>query len=338
MADAEPKIFGKAASCQMSGHVSYTTQQLAFYGMVDRRIEKQAAMRKSGMIEVKNGRNPLRAERTPRREDYGHFDYSIPTGRKELKNTFDKWSYPETDNGLMGMFQSQKYKYENSANTLHEFKMKLESEERGKHHQAEASAEQQRREREAILAQRTAQNICTARSEILDPGPTPRTLARAAEGNLSQQSITNFRILANDNPEVLEKWRAERAAKYLMKTKKPLDPPHKRKLMHNKPMFPSGYFHDQEPDYADRNYSPPKAHHKVRGALVPHGKNKGEDIKTMKASLTDLLSSLDTTEKELERQKLTLNLNARKKASYEAPRTGRSSRLSSRAGDLNRTP
>ena len=320
---AESKVVGKAASCQMSGHVAYTAQQLAFYGMVDRRVNKQSAMRKAGILLQKPSRNPMRAEKTPRRDDYGHFDYSIPTGRKELgKESYDKWHYPEIDHGLMGKFRSQQEKYHASDNKMKEYRMKMEAEQTTKYEAAE---------------ERTVRNahVESARLDSYREEPTPRSARENMEGNLSQQSITDFRILANDNPEVLDKWRAERAAKFLAKVEKPLDPPPKRSVRHGKAMLPAGAYHEEMPDYGDNKYSPPKPHAKVRGALVPHGKDKAKDIAAMKATLTDLLGSWDQNEKELKRQEMAMNLNARRKASYEAPRSGRST---ARSGDLMRSP
>ena len=323
---AEPKIVGKAASCQMSGHVSYSAQQLAFYGMVDRRVNKQSAMRKAGILAQKPSRNPMKAEKTPRNPEYGHFDYSIPTGRKDLgKECYDRWHYPEVDHGLMGKFSSQTEKYRASDAKLEDYRAKMEADQNEKY---EAAAE------------RTFRNTHreTARQESYRDEPTPISARENLEGNLSSQSITNFRILAKENPEVLDKWRAERAAEFLAKTKSPLDPPPRRTVKHNKAMLPAGTFHEEIPDYGDNKYAPPKPHPKVRGPLVPHGKNQSRDIAAMKATLTDLLGSLDQNEKELKRQELAVSLNARRKASYEAPRTGRSTARSGSGADLRRSP
>lgn len=60
------------------------------------------------MIEHKNTRNPLKAEKSPRNEFHG-FDFSIP----EAPPPKERWHYPETDWGLMAKFGSQKQTYDN---------------------------------------------------------------------------------------------------------------------------------------------------------------------------------------------------------------------------------
>ncbi len=128
------------------------------------------------------------------------------------------------------------------------------------------------------------------------------------EGGIEDHSIKTFKVLGGPHPEVLENWRAKRAAEFLKKKSNPLDPPPKKSLDHAKPMMPAGYYHDSHPDYGDVNFSPPKPHKKVLGALVPHGKTT--DISSMKESLGGLMDALDRTEKDLKRQELVLGLNA----------------------------
>jgi len=319
----------KAASCNMSGHVSYTAQQIAFFDMVDRRINKQKALRNAGLLVPKQDRNPLRSEKTPRNEQAHSFDYSIPTGRKDLKD-WDRWHYPEQDFGLMGQFATQKATYANFVGTLDDYKTQVAAAERER-----AEAE---RARLAALTQRAEISRTTGRESARlsareeEEGISQRS-ARPVEGGLDSHSIKTFKVLGGPHPEVLDQWRAQRAAKYIKTIKEPLDPPPKKVINHPRSMLPPGKFHEEIPDYGNRNAPPPKHIKKVRGGFVPNAKVK--DIDSMKASLSDLMGALDKTETELERQKLTLKLNTLKKASYEGPAT---SRRSARSGDLSRSP
>jgi len=327
MGDVNPHRI-HAASCAMSGHVSYTAQQIAFFGMVDRRINKQNALRKAGIVVPKLARNPLAAQKTPRKEDSHSFDYSIPTGRKDLKD-WHKWNYPDTDFGLVGKFNTQKETYANFVGTLEDYKNNVAAAEKAREEVRLAAAATQRGDATARNTGRESARLSVREEE---EEFTQRT-SRPLEGGLDSHSIKTFKVLGGPHPEVLDKWRAQRAAEYIKKLKDPLDPPPKKQVVHPRTMLPAGTYHEPIPDYGDANKPPTKAHKKVLGAPVSHAKVK--DINSMKASLADLMGALDQTEQELDRQKLTLKLNARKKASYEAPATGR---VSARSTDLLRSP
>ena len=113
-----------ASGVRNSGHVTYSAQQMAFYQMCQRRGERVEAKRNHGVLEYKKSRNPLRAEKTPRGKDYKCFDFSIPEGRKDLKD-WERWEYPEMDFGLMGKFNTQKHIYQNYINKHEDYKRKL---------------------------------------------------------------------------------------------------------------------------------------------------------------------------------------------------------------------
>ena len=322
-----------AASCKMSGHVSYSAQQLAFYGMIDRRINKRAAAINAGLIVPVQARNPLRAEKTPRKPEDGCFDYSIPEGRKDLKD-WHKWDYPEVDFGIMGKFASQKEVYSNYIGTLEDYKSNVAKANEERARAAQEAEEEKRR----TLEGRSQYSSRTQQSTARESEVSQRT-SRPAESALEGHAIKTFKVLGGPHPEILENWRAKRAAEFIKKLHNPLDPPPKKAVEHPRPMLPSGAFHEEGFDYGDTK-SPQKAkgkRPKVLGGLVSHAKVK--DINSMKASLADLMSALDSTEQELERQKLALALNTRKKAGYEGPASGRAK--GSRAGsasNLMRSP
>jgi len=315
----------RAASCEMSGHVSYTAQQIAFFGMVDKRINRQRALRNAGMIVPKVARNPMAAEKTPRNENAHSFDYSIPTGRKDLKD-WHKWNYPDIDFGLAGKFVTQKETYANFVGTLDDYKNNVAAAERQREEERLAAAAGPKTQREETARSGGRES---ARLSAREEEECAQRTARPVEGGLNSHSIKTFKVLGGPHPEVLDKWRAQRAAEYIKSLKAPLDPPPKKKMVHPRTMLPAGTFHQPLPDYGDANKPPPK-HLKVQTSNA-----KVKDINSMKASLADLMGALDKTEQELDRQKLTLKLNARKKASYEAPATGRPS---ARSVDLLRSP
>lgn len=58
------------------------------------------------MVEDKRGRNPLNAEKSPRRSDA--FVYRPPSAPAEP----ERWVYPDNDWGLMAKFRSQKQIYD----------------------------------------------------------------------------------------------------------------------------------------------------------------------------------------------------------------------------------
>ena len=77
-------------------------------------------MHKHGMIERKETRNPLKAERTPR-IDMRNYSYHPPPGQPVP----EKWKYPENDWGIMSKFQSQKQIYDDIFNKDKEYKDKM---------------------------------------------------------------------------------------------------------------------------------------------------------------------------------------------------------------------
>jgi hypothetical protein len=303
----------KGAHAGLSGHVSYTTQQHNFWGMVDRRNNKIDVMRKTGTLPARQTRNPLRAEKTPRRDDLAHFDSSIPTGRKELK-AFERWDYPEVDFGLMGKFRSQQDRYEAFHGTQKEYIEKLKA----KHDMEKAMVEEARRkEAEEIAAQAnmpSARDYPSARSTARD---SARGTGRKdeLELDLHSEKIADFKLLGQVEPQVLERYRAERAQKYLLtyheKESNPLDPPRMRKTKHPRAFLPNGVAHTLEdtgaPPPLEDGYKRVGDHHKKVYGKFKGSPRKGEKSmirspdKAKTAALNHLLGALDTAEKDIAR-------------------------------------
>ncbi len=308
MAVANHKI--KGAHCGLSGHVSHSTQTQNFHSMVHRRVNRVEVMRKHGTLPVKAERHPLRAERTPRREDLERFDFSIPTGRKELKD-FHRWDYPEVDFGLMGKFQTQKHKYEAFAGTQKELIEKMKQ---------KAAAEKAQKEELERLAQEVAENANmpsargSARGDMSARQPeSGRSSARSNkdfELDLHGQPIKDFRILGTVQPEVLAQFRAERAQKYLREYSEekghPLDPPSMKSIRHKTGFLAGGTTKilsdngviPEDPEYVKIG---DRAGKKVWGAFQPSASPKKDRTKKATAALTKLMNQLDVTESDIKR-------------------------------------
>ena len=300
MAVANHKI--KGAHAGLSGHVSYTSQQHNFWGMVDRRNNRIEVMRKHGTLPTKARRNPMRAEKTPRKDDHGHFDFSIPTGRKELKD-FHRWDYPETDFGLMGKFNTQKDKYDIFKGTQKEYIEKMKA----KVAYEKEMEEKLKREAEEI-AERA--NMPSARDQLTARDETPRTSRTARdelELDMHKEKIANFRLLGQVEPRVLEKYRAERAKKFLMtyheEESNPLDPPRMRKIKHKQAFLPAGTapMGEDVSSPLDPDFEPIGTNGgiKIRGGFSPKATKPGGIPKGKQAALNHLVGQLDTAEKDI---------------------------------------
>ena len=294
---ATQKISG--AHCGLSGHVSYTNQQLNFYGMCDRRANRIEVQRKHGTLKSRKHRNPMAAQKTPRRADHGTFDFSIPTGRKDLKD-WHRWEYPETDFGLMGKFQTQKEGYANFIGTLDDYKASIKRAEEEAIQQAEEEAIIVREQEEARLAALRASQQ-TSRSNDDWGLSTGRSSAREVPFALEDEKITDLKVLGKVEPTVLDQWRAKRASKFLKSYNgNPLDPPNiaKGPAHHNKNFYPSGSSHALSKDNfgeteATLHFSPKK----VRGGLTIRHKRSPKDKMN---DYTDVLQALDQTNAQIE--------------------------------------
>lgn len=299
---ADPKIEGKAAHCGMSGHVSYSTQQLAFYGMVDRRANKINVARKHGTLKHKHERNPMRAEKTPRKPNDGHFDFSIPTGRKDLKD-WHRWDYPETDFGLMGKFQTQKAKYANYIGTLDDYKESVKRAEIERARMLEQEARERREAEEARLAALRTGREATARSE---DNYTARESTPEPPFGLDDERISNLHILGTVQPEVLAQWRAKRASKFLKSypgnpLDNPIQPNQDYKVTHSVKFKPAGFSHilnDDSQLYKKAEYDSTGGR-KVRGGLVPHAERNKSSPNDKLRGYEDVLDALDKTNRKI---------------------------------------
>lgn len=322
-----------------SGHVTYNSQQAKFYQMVQNRSERIEAARNHGVLEYKPSRNPLRAEKTPRSKDHKCFNFSIPEGRKDLKD-WERWQYPEIDFGLMGKFRSQKHVYDTYMGKHEDYMRKLENfREEEKLATTQREKEPFKATQEAMTSSRaidppgglwgdegnqkydsaraSARGNDTSRTNrecIFDELQTETSRVKQTrkkvppigqEPDTEKTTISNFRMIAGLNPEALAKWRAQRAAVFVTTQKHPLDPPTARELI-ERPFLVT----------YPRGGVEPREHVEIRKIHKPINKYATEAVVNtarLQQGLGALMSELERTESEIERHELKLALKNKTK-------------------------
>jgi hypothetical protein len=92
----------------LSGHVTMTSSQQGLFNEVNKRSHLIEYKRNAGTLIQRPYRNPVRAEKTPRKDWEQNFDFSIPKPPEEK----ERWILPDTDWGLMSKLNSQKKVYD----------------------------------------------------------------------------------------------------------------------------------------------------------------------------------------------------------------------------------
>ena len=271
----------------------------------------------------------MRAEKTPRNPEKGKYDYSIPTGRKDLKD-WDRWNYPEVDFGLMGQFKTQKETYKHFIDTLEDYQSQVKNYKQATKDKASAADES------GMIG--SARGDYSARSsargsarEGYDGYDSARSSARgSARGDyssrepdltpttLDEHKISTFKGLGGPNPEVLAQWRATRAAEFIQH-KGNFEPKPKQDVDHGREFMPPGKFHDEVPDYGGNKLKPPKKHKKVWGGLVPHSTG-GPDMQQLQDSLKNLTQELQKTESAIKKQESSIQKHSNHQSSIYSAR------------------
>ena len=327
-------------ACSQSGHVTYSAQQMAFYKMVQNRAERIEAARNHGALEYKPSRNPMRAEKTPRPKDYRCFDFSVPTGRKDLKE-WERWEYPEIDMGLMGKFKSQQHTYESFISQHNDYKRKLA--EKQIEDKAKELEEEQRKgeatQRAALEASKAARSVQPPKGlwgsdqqqgssttaslssllgdeyNMLFGTDTKKMTKKGTQGKRvprlplgsddnpdspTRLKISEYRMISGLTPEAVAKWRAKRAAEFVTKQKHPLDPPTARLLV-DKPFVVTFPRGGVEPkEPVSIKKIPPPANKYATEAVI--------NTARLQDGLKSLMGELARTEMQLEREELKLAL------------------------------
>ncbi len=280
-------------------------------------------------------RNPLAAEKTPRKEK--NFNFSVPDVPENLRKV-EKWNYETEDWGLMAKFSSQQAVY----NKIYEKKKhfddtvaKFRADKLNQVDNNDNESENNKLNSEFKLTSRIpTQPQISARSQQLDTGrntgrstgrstgrmsmndetfapteevPLESVLDKTDPNNLYNSKISGFKGLAKYNPEILAKWRAKRAAEFVLEQKHPLDPPTARDLT-ARPFKPGGSIP------VDPSGVGIKAKHVSKSKKTNTIKtNNTTELSTsrMQGTLGDLLEQLNQTQSEIERQELKIALKTK---------------------------
>lgn len=274
---------------------------------------------KAGTITYKATRNPLRAEATPR-VDYKGFDYNPPPAPPQV----ERWVYPETDWGLMLKFSSQKAIYQELEETakrceqrIREFKNKKSSDEqtaressrttRSERDEDNAYAPSARQSSRNFLAE-SGQLALNAASESLNYENPAESGRRNINNSMSKNVKALKELGMTSHPEIIEKFRAERAAEFIRKQKHAFDAPTGRGAPDEK-FRPGGGSVNMEKIREKNNKR--QAEIKAKKAVGPAPMQQPMPVDTgrMKEQLSSLLDQLNQTEDELSRQELKMALN-----------------------------
>ena len=123
------------------------------------------------------------------------------------------------------------------------------------------------------------------------------------DGDLHDQKVSTFKALGKEHPDILAKWRTNRASEFVMTQKHPLEPPTGRDLP-EQVFKPAGTVIPQAP----KDFKKKPGTMKKSAADSVGGGGGGESTARMRETLDTLVSQLEQTEAEIERQKLKIAL------------------------------
>lgn len=284
----------------LSGHITMTMSEVNFYNAIARKAERADFMRNNGLIKQEVGRNPILAQKTPRKDKT--FDNSVP----EAPKVPERWHYPDTDWGLMAKFKSQKHIYDKLQSQENEYREKLQEFQENKDTEMKINKDTIRTSRSGnqITARDTNDDIIVENITNREPKLTSRKDDVKYQPNqLYNKKISDFRIVGKNNPEILAKWRAKRAADFVLTQNHPLEPPTSRKLA-DKLFKPAGTAPDE---FVNKGY---KIKKKSKSATIM----EPVDTARLQEKLGNLMSALDQTQSEIEKQELKIALNNKTKS------------------------
>ena len=304
-------------------------------------------------------RNPLLAEKTPRHPVFSDWNYKPLSARPEFENLnyqMPKWNHPPTDHGLLSKLNTQAPKYAQEKQWEDEMYKKIED-----HHKTMTikKAEEERRKREEKVETGRVTNrdsdgytIPTVRSastvgdhaELHGPSPEeatglttrrsmeserlPTTRSQMSTGRrFYTQPISTFKSLNIEHPEILNQWRANRAAEYITTLKEPLDAPSTTRIaLKNNPHggFKPSSTKSRDLEKASQKFIMKKSTGKLptskvdRAQIQTLSSRKETPVSTarMREEVKTLQKALQDTNEEIERQQLKINLNTKTK-NYE---------------------
>lgn len=322
----------KPIAQDLTGHVTFNSEQSrAFLHSVEKDGKINAA-RKYGLLQHKPSRNPLRAEATPR-VDYKGFDYNPPPA-PEVK---ERWVYPETDWGLMLKFASQKQIYQELEEQakrcdekIKEFRSKQESKSMDSSRKLQEEEEgAQMTSRSQLSARKETGRMSTARDSETALLPTlmeekvetsRQKTVRTSRQDAVHPTVATLKALRENanHPEILEKFRAQRAAEFVKKQKHPLEPPTSRDLP-SLDFKPGGGSVNLEAITEKRRVRQEELQTMKKQPKKPIANQEPVSTARLKEQLGTLVEQLKKTDNELSMQDLKIALNT-KTHNYERKR------------------
>ena len=284
-----------------SGHITMTMSEVNFYNAIARKAERADFLRNNGLIKQEVGRNPILAQKTPRKDKT--FDNTVP----EAPKLTERWHYPETDWGLMAKFRSQKHIYDKLQSQENEYKEKLQESIENKINNMKMNNDTIRTSRSNITARDINGSDEITVENIINREPKLASIKdniKYQPNQLYEQKISNFRVVGKNNPEILAKWRAKRAADFVLTQNHPLEPPTSRKLG-DKLFKPAGTAPDE---FVNKEFKIIKKKSKSSTIMEP------VDTSRLQEKLGNLMSALDQTQSEIEKQELKIALNNKTKS------------------------
>lgn len=277
------------------------------------------------------------------------FDFSTPAAPPEKK----RWDTPDVDWGLMAKFPSQKKTYEKIFAEQREYDecMKRFKETQqlkgslGLHSNATArlnSTRQLENQGEQCLSQgfdSVTQSSSLSTLDFPSKQSSKKGSIQQKPVELVDHKVSKLQALAGTNPEVLAQWRAQRAAQFVSEQKDPFNGPPSPEKTHSHVFRPSGAVTTGAYENIVSIRGVKKNSGMVRGgggvgggssaalASSPSFSNDGNslsasDAKQMKAQLLSLVSELNKTEDDLQRQQLKIGLQTKVTGGYLQPKGG----------------
>lgn len=258
-----------------SGHITMDVATSAFYNSIQKKADMIILKRQQGIISDKViDRNPLRAEKTPRKDWKLNYSFAIPEKPLNMVDIrANMWNDKTEDIGLMAKLASQK-PYLQKMNDKQNRREQLVKTFQGQQQQQQ---QQQVHESAAIISSRTGNNsssnnnsndvddcMNTSRSNIsnitMNTSRSAQLSSRTNNNNYNSSSsssstvnlldqynkddlnnikISSIRVLNKPYPEILDKIRNQRAINYIETLTNPLAIP-TASTSTSKPFRPAG--------------------------------------------------------------------------------------------------
>jgi hypothetical protein len=339
-----------ASGQNLSGHVSFNSQEAKFYENVENRNRIIERKRHNGTLPTRHSRNPLLSEKTPRLK---HKDWNFNPGEQPdtLKQPV-KWEYPNHNGTIMGKFQSQKERYAKDARLASDYQNEVAKAQSMKTGQSqsdtvamgtsrvpnstrgpETARDSAKSPRESARLSQSARGNDSS-SLKLNLGPIDDSVTALNEETKTEPSssrhgseivmgslpVTTLKPLNKTQPEILAKFRAERAAKYVGGLRNPIYPPTFRDTNEREVFKPGGAVNYNELTQVNKSGAKKGNSGQRRIPSTPISTAR------LKDQFGSLIEQLEMTNNEIARQELKIALN-NSNAALEKSTSARSAKV-----------